>query len=67
MDTPKCNRIIRRIKFALRLDVSLATLDRMVKQGRIAKPVRVGARAVGWPESYLDSLIAGATNTDTDK
>lgn len=55
--------IIRRIKFAARLGVSLSTLDRLVKQGRIAKPVRIGARASGWPESYLDSLIAGANPT----
>lgn len=59
--------IIRRIECAARLGVSLSTLDRLVKQERIAKPVRIGARASGWPESYLDSLIAGTTNTDTHK
>lgn len=59
--------IIRRIECAARLGVSLSTLDRLVKQERIAKPARIGARSVGWPESYLDSLIAGTTNTDTHK
>ena len=64
---PNRNRIIRRAQVAERLGVSLSTLDRLVKQDRICKPARIGARAVGWPESYLDSLIAGTTNTDTHK
>ena len=67
MNTPKNNCIIRRAQTAQRLGVSLATLDRMVKQERIVKPVRIGARAVGWPESYLDSLIAGNNTQQTQK
>ena len=55
--TQKPEVIIRRIECAARLGVSIATLDRMVRDSRIIKPTKIGARASGWPESYLDSLI----------
>ncbi len=55
--TQKPAVIVRRIECASRLGVSIATLDRMVRDGRIIKPTKIGARASGWPESYLDSLI----------
>ena len=55
------NRFIRRKDAAKKLGTSIASLDRWVREGRICKPSHIGARASGWPESYLDSLIAGLT------
>ena len=53
------NRFIRRKEAAEKLGTSIASLDRWVREGRICKPSHIGARASGWPESYLDALIAG--------
>ena len=57
------NRFIRRKEAAKKLSISLATLDRWASIGRICKPSHIGGRASGWPESYLDSLIADSLNT----
>lgn len=55
------NRFIRRKEAAKKLGISIATIDRWASEGRICKPSHIGPRASGWPESYLDSLIAGNT------
>lgn len=62
--TPRPAVIVRRIECASRLGVSIATLDRMVRDGRIIKPTKISARASGWPESYLDSLINQTISTN---
>ena len=56
------NRFIRRKEAAKKLGISIASLDRWAAEGRICKPSHIGARASGWPESYLDALIAGTAN-----
>ncbi len=53
------DRFIRRKDAAKKLSIGIASLDRWVREGRIRKPSHIGARASGWPESYLDSVIAG--------
>ena len=53
------NRIVRRLNAAKRLGISNATIDRWVREGHIIKPTRIGPRACGWSEAYLDALIAG--------
>lgn len=58
------NRFIRRKEAAKKLGIGISTLDRWASDGRIRKPSHIGPRASGWPESYLDELIAG---TDTQK
>ena len=63
MQTQNPARIIRRIESASRLGVSIATLDRMVRTGKIKPPTKIGERSSGWPESYLDGLINEAFNT----
>jgi predicted DNA-binding transcriptional regulator AlpA len=50
-------RIIRRKALAERLGVSLPTLDRWTRSGRIPKPKKLGARIVGWPSSTVDSFV----------
>ena len=64
METQKPALFIRRIPCAARLGVSLSTLDRMVCEGRIIKPTKIGARASGWPESYIDNLINQSASTN---
>ena len=59
------NRFIRRAEAAKKLGVSLPTLDRWASIGRIRKPSHIGPRASGWPESYLDEVIANSLNPQT--
>ena len=60
------NRFIRRAEAAKKLGVSIPTLDRWASIGRIRKPAHIGGRASGWPESYLDALIADSLNAQND-
>lgn len=50
-------QIIRRAKAAPMLGVSINTLDRMVKDGRLPEPLRFGPRIVGWREQTLLDLL----------
>jgi predicted DNA-binding transcriptional regulator AlpA len=52
------DNIIRRKPFAHALGVSLPTLDRWQREGRIAKGIRIGPRSIGWRESYLKQFLA---------
>lgn len=60
------NRFIRRKEAAAKLGVSIPTIDRWASTGRIRKPAHIGARSSGWPESYLDSLIANSLNPEAN-
>lgn len=54
--------IHRRREAAKRLSVSLATLDRMVKDGRLPAPIRLSTRRVGWPSTVIDQFINSKSN-----
>lgn len=51
------SRLVRRTEAAGTLGISLATLDRMTKDGRIPAPIRVSAKVIGWREEVLQSWI----------
>ena len=55
-------RILRRPEVETRIGLSRSTIYAMMAEGRFPKPVRLGRRAVGWPEStitnWLESLQA---------
>jgi prophage regulatory protein len=48
------------------LGLPLSTLNLRVKQGLVTSPIPLGARAVGWPSSEIDTLVkaicTGANN-----
>ncbi len=48
--------LLTKAEAARRLSVSLATVDRMLKTGRLVA-VRVGVRRVGIPESSVGQII----------
>ena len=50
-------QIIRRAKAAPMLGISINTLDRMVKDGRLPEPLRFGPRIVGWREQTLLEVL----------
>jgi prophage regulatory protein len=42
-----------------RTGLSRSTIYLHVSQGRFPRPVRLGERAVGWPENEIQSWLAG--------
>ncbi len=50
-------RTLRRRDVEGRTGLSRSTLYAMMAQGTFPKPVRLGARAVGWPESEIAAWL----------
>jgi excisionase family DNA binding protein len=50
-------RVYRRRHLAARLGVSVPTIDRWAKRGRLPPPMRNG-RMVGWRESVVEQWLA---------
>lgn len=38
-----------------------------IKEGLLPKPVRIGPRAVGWPEAEIDAIISARIAGKTDE
>lgn len=61
-------RILRERDVVAAIGLSRATLWGRVKSGAFVKPVKISARAVGWPESEIAALnrarIAGKTEKE---
>ena len=58
------DRILRRPEVEARTGLSRSTLYFMISEGEFPKPVKIGRRAVGWPESRISTWLA--TRSDTD-
>ena len=52
------NLIIRRIDAPALLGLSLATIDRLRREGRFVPAVRLAAKAVGFLKTDLDAWLA---------
>ncbi|WP_054287266.1 helix-turn-helix transcriptional regulator [Gulbenkiania mobilis] len=50
-------KLIRRTEAAAMLGIGQSTLSRMIKDGRIEQPIRLGRRVVGWREETLLALL----------
>lgn len=51
-------RILRRPDVEDRIGLSRSTLYVMMSAGTFPKPIRIGKRAVGWPEASIDAWLA---------
>jgi len=51
------NKILRLPQVIERTGLSRSTVYRMINAGKFAKPVRIGARAVGFHQRELDEWI----------
>jgi prophage regulatory protein len=58
--------ILRLPKVMARVGLSRSSIYVRVRQGTFPKPVPLGARAVGWPDSDIDSLTAAYIAGKTD-
>ena len=48
-------RLLRRQEVEKRCRLSRSTLYRMMRDGEFPEPIKVGARAVCWPELEIDA------------
>ncbi|HEX4078246.1 MAG TPA: AlpA family transcriptional regulator [Rhizomicrobium sp.] len=53
------DRILRRREVELRIGLSRSTIYEGIAQGEFPKPIKLGKRAVGWPESVIVAWLEG--------
>jgi prophage regulatory protein len=58
------DRIIRLPEVLARAGLGRSTLYAMMERGEFVRPVRLGARAVGWRESEVADWLAARPRTD---
>ncbi len=58
------DRILRRPEVEARTGLSRSTIYFMISEGKFPKPVKIGRRAVGWPESRISAWLAGRADSD---
>ncbi|MGR3782967.1 MAG: helix-turn-helix transcriptional regulator [Albimonas sp.] len=51
------DRILRRPEVERAIGLSASTLYKMMEDGLFPRPLRIGRRAVGWPESVVRNWI----------
>lgn len=49
--------ILRRPEVERRVGLSRSAIYRLMEQEEFPKPIKLGPRAVGWPQSYIDAWI----------
>ena len=59
------DRIFRLPEVLARTGLGRSTLYGMMERGEFVRPVRLGARAVGWRESELTDWLAARPRTNT--
>ncbi len=50
-------RMLRRPEVETRTGLSRSTIYAMISEGTFPKPIRLGKRAVGWPETCIQEWI----------
>jgi prophage regulatory protein len=56
-DTNRPLRILRRPEVCARTGLPTSTLYTLMAEGKFPRPVRIGARAVGWDERRVEEAI----------
>ena len=51
-------RMLRKPEVIARTGLSNSTLYQLIQQKKFKPPVKLGARAVGWPESDVEEYLA---------
>ena len=65
--TNVCELLDRRALQA-KLKISLRTIDRMIKDGQLPQPIRLGKRALRWPSNQINEWIQeGCPTQGTEK
>tara|TARA_R100000315_G_C5138276_1_gene79071 strand:- start:56 stop:265 length:210 start_codon:yes stop_codon:yes gene_type:complete len=65
--TNVCELLDRRALQA-KLKISLRTIDRMIRDGQLPEPIRLGKRALRWPSNQINEWIQeGCPKQATEK
>ena len=62
--TVRGEQLLNKQEVCRRLSVSKSTLERLVRDGEMPKPLHVSLRRVAWPASTVDAFIASRRTTD---
>ena len=60
------NNLLTRRKVESRCGLSRSSLYRLMRSGRFPEPIRVGVRAVRWPEREIEAWLAGRPRATGD-
>ena len=52
------DRLLRRNEVEARCGIARTTVYRLMRAGQFPEPIRVGQRAVRWPESEIEKWLA---------
>ena len=64
---PQEDRLLRRDEVERRCGLAATTIYRKMQDGSFPKPIKVGARAVRWPESEIEDWLAGRPRAGSDE
>lgn len=53
------DRLLRREEVEAQTGLSCSAIYRLMRQGAFPIPIKIGSRAVRWPQSELDEFLAG--------
>ena len=51
------DRLLHRTEVERRVGIGTSTLYRMMRDGEFPEPLKIGARAVRWPESEIETWL----------
>ena len=52
------DRLLRREEVEIRCAIARTTIYRLMRCGQFPEPIKIGPRAVRWPESEIDKWLA---------
>ena len=52
------DRLLRREEVEARCGITRTTIYRLMREGRFPEPLKIGERAVRWPESEITAWLA---------
>ena len=55
---PEHSRLLRRLEVEARCQLSRSAIYRLMREGRFPLPIKIGPKAVRWPEQELNAWLA---------
>ena len=66
MAASTADRLLRLSEVAARTGLGRTTIYRKMREGSFPEPLRIGARAVRWPESEIEAWVAARPRATGD-
>ena len=61
------DRLLTRVEVEIRCGIARTTIYRLMRAGQFPEPVRIGSRAVRWPERELEAWLADRPRATGDQ